>query len=205
MPCVSHERKIMKRAVVTCFLILLVGCQTLEHPTEKNPFKTFTLDKIARVVICKEEIIYGLHPTNISEDSVFGVNFYLKPTGVTIRDKNIIAQLYNAGREADVSFGYPKTPSGLLSTLVFLDKRNRVLAVTSVENHQCCVSLRDCSMEEGWIKFNKNWSLNGFQSVPFCRTIFEFMKKEMPQDIEYWNKEFRNHGGIEKLLFGDMK
>lgn len=158
---------------------------------------------VARVVICTEDAIYGLNRYNTADDGIYPAEPYLKPSGATIRDKATIVRLHAALRSASVASGYPKTGSGILSYQVFLDGNDKVLAVTSIENYRCCVSMHDCSMKNGWIRFNKDMSSRGCQSVLYCRTIYEFMKQELPAEIERWDQFYRPHtGGIEQAIFG---
>ena len=206
MKYVNAERKIMPVFVAVLMTIVVTSCNTLKHQTQHNPFQEFSAKDIDRVSICFEERIYGpqgratFDPDNRPIDSVIPVDFYLKPSGAAIRDRKTIKQLHSALRSSSIGTGYPKTASGILSYQVFFDKENKILAVTSIENYQCNVSFRNCAMQNGWIHF-KEMTFQGCQNVPFCKAIYEFMNKELPETIAYWEEFFKDHGGHKKHLF----
>lgn len=189
----------------------LTGCGTLNPQVKHNPFQEFTAEDIDRVSLCYESSIYGAEgrttfdPGEQPIDSLLPTEFYLKPSGVAIRNRETISQLHKALCSYQIGTGYPKTGSGILSYQVFFDRKNKILAVTSIENYQCNITIHNCSLEQGWIRFNEDISFRGCQNEPFCRIVYEFMKKELPDEIASWEESFKNHGGLEKHLFGGVK
>ena len=187
----------MRLILVMCTMgLLTIGCSTSRLQGQHNPFQKFAASDIDKVLICCEEENHG---TDTSPE------FGLKPSGAAIRDKTTIASLHQAMFSSAIGTGYPKTGSGILSYQVFLDAKNRILAVTSIENYQCNVSIRECSMTDGVIRFNEDMSFRGCQNKVFCRTVYDFMKKEMPDTSASWEESFKKLGGLEKLLFGGVE
>lgn len=199
------------RMFLGLLIVGLTGCSTFNPHAKSNPFQEFSAEDIDRVSLCYESSIYGAEgrttfdPGEQPIDSLLPAEFYLKPSGVAIRNRETISQLHKALRSSQIGTGYPKTASGILSYQVFLDRGNRILAVTSIENYQCNITIEDCSMEQGWIRFNKDMSFRGCQNEPFCRIVYEFMKKELPDKIASWEEYFKTLGGLEKHLFGGVK
>lgn len=187
----------MRLILVMCTMgLLTTGCSTSRLQGQHNPFQKFAASDIDKVLICCEAENHG---TDTSPE------FGLKPSGAAIRDRTTIASLHQAMISSPIGTGYPKTGSGILSYQVFLDSKNRILAVTSIENYRCNVSIRECSMTDGVIRFNEDMSFRGCQNKVFCRTVYEFMKKEMPDTIASWEESFKKHGGLEKNLFGGVE
>jgi len=186
----------MRLVLVMCTMgLLATGCSTARLQGQHNPFQKFAASDIDKVLLCFEE--------NRGTDT--SPEFGLKPSGAAIRDKTTIASLHQAMFSSPIGTGYPKTGSGILSYQVFLDAKNRILAVTSIENYQCNVSIRECSMTDGVIRFNEDMSFRGSQNKVFCRTVYEFMKKEMPDTTASWEEYFKKRGGLEKRLFDGVE
>jgi len=175
--------------------LLALGCSTARLQNQSNPFLGFAASDIDRVLFCAEQN-FG---TETSPE--FGLN----PSGAVIRDRATIDRLHQAMNSSPIGTGYPKTGSGILCYLVFLDSTNRILAATSIENYQCCISIRECSLINGEIRFKDDMSFRGCQNRVFCRTIYDYMKKEMPSEIESWDESFKTDGGLEKLLFDGVE
>jgi len=186
----------MKLALIICTIgFFTSGCSTQRLQSQHNPFLGFAASDIDRVLFCNEK--------NFGTET--SPEFGLKPSGAAIRDRATIARLHQAMNASPIGTGYPKTGSGILCYLVFLDSKNRILAATSIENYQCCISIQECSMINGEIRFRNDMSFRGCQNKVFCRTVYEFMKKEMPGEIESWDKSFKEDGGLEKHLFGGVE
>jgi len=208
VPLPMLSRRMRTATIGSLCVVLLSGCTPFRSHSQRNQFAGVAADDISRISLCHEEKIWGENP-------ILGgpapVEIYLRPYGAEIRDRETIHKMWKALRGAKVSSGYPKTGSGLLSYQVFFDKDNRILATTSIENHQCGVAFSRCamtrgSMKYGWISFmpNDNAFL-GCQSVQYCRLVFDFMKRELPEVIAKWDRIHQTRGGIEKQLFDGVE
>ena len=185
-------------------LCALAGCRTR---SQVNPFSSFSEKDIAKIVICFGKAIYGPDKSfdNPEEpnDYAFPVQFYLEPSGYAIKDRRTISKLYNAGKAITRDTGgYPLI--GVLSSQVFLDKRGEILGATHIVNWKGFVVFDSCFIKNGWIHLNEDETAGVFagRSPEYCRIIYDFMKKNMPDKIDKLNKLYKEQGGLEKLLFG---
>jgi hypothetical protein len=187
-----------------CLACLVSGCASINQKT-LNPFDAFSANDIDRVLICFEDKIYGPEKNenlNEPEDYVSFAQFYLRPSGYSIKNQKTILKLYDAIRKAKKTSDY--TFSGILSYQVFLDKKGKILIATQIVNYDSCIAYRKCYLKKGWIHFSEDddeiCTLN-VNSPEYCRIIYNFMKKHIPKRIEKLNNLYKKQGGLEKQLF----
>lgn len=163
-----------------------------------NPFETISSTDVVRIVLYEEKFL-----PRKPEDGELALSFYLKPLGAIITNQSVIASACESLRKAELSRGHPKTGSGLLNYQVFYGKKDRVLAVTSIENYRCSVAFKEFRVDNGILR--ASGASHGCRSVQFCRIIFDFTKNALPDEFSKLDDIYRAQGGIEKLLFSDVE
>ena len=181
-------------------LCVVTGCKTCLH---NNPFSTFSQKDIAKIVICFEKTIYGPYESfdNPEEpnDNVLPAQSYLEPSGYAIKSQQTISRLYNIAKEMPRDRGYPTV--GILSYQVYLNKNGKVLGITHIVNWKGYVCFDRGYVQNGWIHLEED-NFAG-RSIEYCKIIYDFMKKNMPDKIKEINEIYKKQGGLEKLLFGN--
>jgi hypothetical protein len=198
--------KIFHATIALFFLLVLFGCTTSENIANPDPFYSFSEEDIAKVVICFETPIYGPDKSfdNPEEpyDSIFHADFYLQPSGFAIKNRKMISELYNAAKSIEYDLGYAS--SGILSYQVYLDKEGKVLAIVHIVNWESYINIGKGYIKDGWIhfaEFNEDSIIIAGRSPKYCRIIYDFMKKNMPEKIKELDGMYKKQGGLEKILF----
>jgi len=147
----------------------------------------------ASVVFCKSHDPF---------DSTLAYKF----TSDIITDPHFIAEL----KQSFVGVTTTNVPSypwiGILAELVFFDQRQKPIALVSIVNWECSVSMRPIAhyrMTENGIVVDLDYNLSAYwNSEPFVRSVYEYMKVHKSDDLQKLRDFYLGDGlDLEKLLF----
>lgn len=170
-----------------------VGCVRAPHPVEE----LVTSERVAKVLLARH--VY-------EEDG----SSRLQTFAVQIDDAKTVEALCDAVALANLSSDYAYTWAGVLSFQVFLDKKDRILAVCHIVNSDCLVVFGEGFRRRGNIYLHpgRNRRLpprTGGRAPEYCRIVYEFMKARMPEEIARQNKYYADTPveTLERSLFGE--